>query len=285
MKKPAMMRRAEAGAELRALREARGMGLREMSHIFGENPGLLSKWERGLYSIAPWQVGIYFGACSAPLPEARRVAEMLQPPNDLYWVRPYFDKLTDPVKSLIIQENLASAMFCYDPDYVPGLHQTEDYARAMQEDQPHLTAEKIDLIVNSRLDRQRLLREPDSPCCAFFIHERALRTIVGNAQIMHEQLQYLMLSTSLSHCSIRVVPEATPAGRARRSPFRVMEFPEPRPAMAYAEVDAANLFIEDRPAVEAYYCLVTQLEQCALNEGQSRDWLIRLADEYERMRE
>ncbi|MFD9966508.1 Scr1 family TA system antitoxin-like transcriptional regulator [Amycolatopsis sp. NPDC058986] len=285
MKKPAMMRRAEAGAELRALREARGMGLREMSHIFGENPGLLSKWERGLYSIAPWQVGIYFGVCSAPLPEARRVAEMLQPPNDLYWVRPYFDKLTDPVKSVVIHENAAKTMVCYNPDYIPGLHQTEDYARALFEHEPHLPSEKVDLLVKTRLDRQKLLARPNPPRCTFFVHESALRRVVGNPQIMHEQLQYLMLSTSLPHCVIRVVPEASPAGRARRLPFRIMEFPEPRPAMAYAETDTANLFIEDRPAVETYYCLVTQLEQSALNEGQSRDWLVRLADEYERMRE
>ena len=63
-----------------------------------------------------------------------------------------------------------------------------------------------------------------------------------------------------------------------------MEFAD-GPALVYTETYAANLFIEDRPAVEAFYNVVACLEQTALTEGQSREWLIQLADEYERMRE
>ncbi|MFE0028262.1 helix-turn-helix transcriptional regulator [Amycolatopsis sp. NPDC059021] len=281
----AAMRRVEAGAELKARREEQGLTLREVAYRIDYNPGMLSMWERGLRSMDTWEAALYLGACVTPMREALRIIDLLQPPSDLYWVRPYFDQPTDPMKSLIIQENLAKAMVSYDPTRIPGLHQTEDYARAMYKDEPHYTKEQIDYHVKTRLDRQKLLQRQDSPQAVFFIHEHALQTTVGTSQVMHEQIHYLMLSATLPHCSIRVVPEASPAGRSRRFPFRIMEFPEPRPAMAYAEVDTAKLLIEDRSAVEAYYCLVSQLEQSALNEGQSQDWLVRLADEYERMRE
>ncbi|MFE0019394.1 helix-turn-helix transcriptional regulator [Amycolatopsis sp. NPDC059021] len=281
----AAMRRVEAGAELKARREEQGLTLREVAYRIDYNPGMLSMWERGLRTMDTWEAALYLGACVTPMREALRIISLVQPPSDLYWVRPYFDRLEDPVKSVIIQENLAKTMICYNPDYIPGLHQTEDYARIVFGYQPHHSPEEVNFLVNARLDRQKLLQRPKPPHCVFFIHEDALRKVVGHPQTTYDQLQYLLLSASLPHCSIRVVPEASPAGRARRFPFRIMEFPEPRPAMAYAEIDTANLFIEDRPAVETYYALVTQLEQSALDEGQSRDWLIRLADEYERMKE
>ncbi|MFE0024323.1 helix-turn-helix transcriptional regulator [Amycolatopsis sp. NPDC059021] len=279
------MRRAEAGAELKARREAEGLSLREVAYRIDYNPGMLSMWERGLRTMDTWEAALYLGACVTPMREALRIISLVQPPSDLYWVRPYFDRLDAPIRSLIVQENLAKAMVCYDPARIPGLHQTENYARAMFEDEPHYSQEQIDLTIKSRIDRQKLLQRSDPPQCAFYIHESALRQRVGSSQIMYDQIQYLVLSANLPHCSIRVVPEASPAGRARRFPFRIMEFAEPRCAMAYAEIETANLFIEDRPAVESYYCLVTQVEQSALSEGQSRDWLVRLADEYERMRE
>ena len=255
---------------------------------------MISQWELGKRPIKPETAAYLLGLCKTSMPEANRVLELLEPPSDLYWVRPGFSKLADPIKSLTIQENMAEAMYCFDPMWIPGLLQIEGYARAMFEDEPRYSQEKIDLLVASRLDRQRLLqrplpvprtpppRRPTPPRCMFFIHERTLRTTVGSYEIMHDQLHNLL--HSFQHCAIRVVPEASTVARFQGAPFRIMEFAD-GPALVYTETYAANLFIEDRPAVEAFYNVVACLEQTALAEGQSREWLIQLADEYERMRE
>jgi hypothetical protein len=205
--------------------------------------------------------------------------------DDSYWVRPYFDALTDPLKSLIIQESLAESILTFESTFIPGLQQTEAYMRAAFElDGRDHSQAQIDVLIKARIERQKLLDRRIPPHCAFFIHERALRSLLGGKQVMQEQLLHLVLSSNLRHCSIRVIPESTVTLPLLNSPFRIMEFTD-HPAVVYTDTYAAGLFIDDRMAVEAYYSLSARLQQGALNEAESRQWLAQLANEYDRMEE
>ena len=99
---------------------------------------------------------------------------------------------------------------------------------------------------------------------------------------MHEQLQSLVLATNLPHCTIRVVPASAPPYHLVGSRFTILEFAE-HPPVAYEETFAAGLFVDDRVAVEAFYVLRTRLEQAALSERESREFLVRLAEEFDVM--
>ena len=78
-----------------------------------------------------------------------------------------------------------------------------------------------------------------------------------------------------------VIPDSDVTFELFEYSFVLLEFAD-YPASAYAETYAAGVFVDDRPAVEAYYEVVAQLQQAALSEGQSREMLVRLAGEYER---
>lgn len=283
MTEKSTVRTREMAVELKAQRELKQMTLREVARRADWSASKVSAWENGR-RISPIDAAIYLAHCGTRTAERARLLELTKPPGDLYWVRPYFDKLVDPMKSLIIQENLADAVVYYSPAAIPGMLQTEEYVRTCFELTGRYTTERLGVLTRARVDRQHLLQRRDPPRCTFFVHERALRSVVGGPDLMHEQLQNLVLTTNLPHCVIRLVPESDPTFRVLTTTFTVMEFPE-HPPVVYEETYTAGLFVDDRVAVEAFYILVTRLEQAALPEEQSREWLVRFADEYEHMRE
>ena len=283
MTEKSTVRTRELGLELKSQRELKRMTLREVARRADWSAAKVSGWENGR-RISPVDAAIYLAHCGTKAAERARLLELTRPPNELYWVRPYFDKLVDPMKSLILQENLATSIVSHSPTAIPGMLQTEDYVRALYELSGRYTADRLKILIRARLDRQRLLQQPHPPRCTYFIYEHTLRSVVRDTALMHEQLQSLVLATNLPHCSIRVVPDSAPPYHLVGSRFTLMEFPD-HPAVVYEETYAAGLFVDDRIAVEAYYVFVTRLEQAALSEEQSRETLARLADEYERMRE
>jgi len=282
MNEKTTVRTREMGIELRAQREEKDLTLREVARRADWSAAKVSAWENGR-RISAVDAAIYLANCGTRSAERGRLLELTKPPGDLYWVRPYFDRLVDPMKSLIIQENLATTVIHHSPVAIPGMLQTEDYVRSLYELSGRYTAERLKILVQARIDRQRLFDRNSPPRCVFFIHERSLHSM-HDPRLMHEQLHYLVLSTNLPCCSIRIVPDSARAFRALGNSFTLMEFAD-HPAVAYEETYTAGLFVDDRIAVEAFYILVTRLEQAALSEGQSRQLLVRLADEYEHLKE
>ncbi len=283
MTEKSTVRTREMAFELKSQREQKEMTLREVARRADWSASKVSAWENGR-RISAIDAAIYLAHCGTKAAERARLLELTKPPGDLYWVRPYFDKLVDPMRSLIIQENLADRIVSHSPTAIPGMLQTEDYVKELHELAGRYTADRLKILVHARVDRQRLLQRRNPPRCLYFLYERSLRTIVRDPALMHEQLQYLVLSTNLPHCSIRILPDSALPYHLVGSRFTLMEFAE-HPPVVYEETFAAGLFIDDRIAVEAFYVLATRLEQAALSEGESREVLIRLADEYEHMKE
>jgi transcriptional regulator with XRE-family HTH domain len=277
-------RRRELGTELRLLRKKQNMSGHHLGRRLEWAPSNISRLETGVRPLPLVDVAVFLASCGASKDERERLLALAASTEDLYWVRPYFDKLTDPLRSLVIQENLTNSMINYEPLVIPGLLQTEAYARTAFEWDGRYVRDKVDLLVKARMDRQALLHRRIPPGCTFFVHERALRSVVGDSAVMHEQLLSLVLSGNLRHCMIRVVPESASAIRMLGNTFAIMEFAD-HPAVAYTDTYAAGLFIDDRPAVESYYNLAARLEQHALSGGDSRAWLVQLASEYERAKE
>ena len=269
------------GIELRAQREQQGLTLREVARRAGWSASKVSSWENGR-RISSVDAAIYLASCGTHAPERARLLELTKPPSEMYWVRPYFDKLVNPMKSLSIQENLAASIVYHSPSAIPGMLQTEDYVRALSELSGRHTADRLKQLIRARVDRQRLLQRPHAPHTTYFLYEHTLRSIVRDPALMHEQLQYLVLSANLPHCTIRILPASAPPYHLIGSRFAILEFAD-QPAVTYEETYATGLFVDDRIAVEAYYILLTHLEQASLAEVESREWLVRMAAEYERM--
>lgn len=272
----------ELGAELRRIREAAGLTEVQLSREMDWTTTKISKAEHGLWRINTVDVITYLAFCGVygnytlPMRELCREAE----PKPGHWVRQHEAGLPDATRSLIYHESTASASTSYEPEFVPGLLQTEAYIRA-------LTAEwwpnwDVDFAVGVRKERQRVVHHAPSARFAFYVHENALRLKVGDDAVMHEQLLMLLLLDGLPHVDIRVVPSVG-AQTLFGGSFRLFEYDGHQP-LVYLDGPALGVFLEDGEYVDGYRSLIQTIANTALNEGQSRECLAAIASDYDRER-
>ncbi|MFF5220786.1 Scr1 family TA system antitoxin-like transcriptional regulator [Micromonospora sp. NPDC000212] len=120
----------------------------------------------------------------------------------------------------------ATALRWYEPLYVPGLLQTEEYARAVLVGAGLFGADEIEQQVTTRLDRQALLTRGRPPLLTAVIDEYTLRRGIGGSEVMREQLQHLVkVGSTLPRVRIQVVPLSAGAYPGLDGPFVIATSP------------------------------------------------------------
>nr|CEL15264.1 Putative DNA-binding protein [Kibdelosporangium sp. MJ126-NF4] len=184
----------ELGNELRLRREALGMTLADLSQTLGWSISRTSRIENGLAAIGEIELAHYLAYVRSSLAETLELVKFRRGRDRGYWVGSHGLWLEDSLSSLAFHEASASATICYQPIVVPGMLQTEEYARAMISRETWRTPESVEHCVRARVDRQSAViggrRE-------FYVHEQALRVRVGNPRLMQEQLLKLALAVDL----------------------------------------------------------------------------------------
>jgi hypothetical protein len=151
-------------------------------------------------------------------------------------------------------EQAAEVIRCYEVQFVPGLLQTRDYARAVLQieagDNPDLDTEQQ---VDVRMRRQQVLHRPRPPRLWAVIDEAALRRPIGGAAVARTQLEHLIEMARLSQVSIQVTPFSSGGRAVARGPITMLRFPEAEmPDMVYLEQHATAVYLS-KPAERLYY--------------------------------
>jgi Domain of unknown function (DUF5753) len=133
---------------------------------------------------------------------------------------------------------------CYEVQFVPGLLQTADYARAVfqieaaNDPGPGIEQQQVGV----RMRRQRVLYRPRPPRLWAVIDEAALRRPIGGASVARAQLEHLIEMTRLSHVSIQVAPFSAGGRAVANGPITVLRFPEAElPDVVYLERHATSV--------------------------------------------
>jgi predicted XRE-type DNA-binding protein len=192
--------------------------------------------------------------------------------------RPNWLQLPKQLRTLINHENQAIRISQFEFNLIPGLLQTEGYARALITEASSLPHDEIDKRVTARLRRQKLLSSEHPPMITFYVHEFALRLPVGGQAIMSEQLHKLLRLSVRPHLVLRLVPAAIGAHAAIHGSFRLMEFDQINP-VTYIETETSSIFLETAEEIAAYRSILARLKDSALDEGQSREVIAALAVE------
>lgn len=147
---------------------------------------------------------------------------------------------------------------------VPGLLQTDDYARAIFAAY-HVDRVKADTLLASRRERRELLERPDPPEIFVIIDEAALRRSVGGEQVMANQIEHLVAMARRPTVSIQVLPFALGAHAALLGSFNHLEFPAgDNPETIYVENALGDALFEDNAEVtESYRKRFQELEKAA----------------------
>ncbi|MFD8964528.1 Scr1 family TA system antitoxin-like transcriptional regulator [Streptomyces sp. NPDC059568] len=176
-------------------------------------------------------------------------------------------------------ETEAVSRYDFDPMLIPGLLQTEEYARALfSSHSPPMSDELIEQHVEARLSRQKLLtRTPMVETC-FIIGEHALTSMAGSADVRRAQLQHIMRQGSMRNVEIQVMPLGHGFHLGLNGPVVIMETLEHR-QVGYIESQGVGLVVTDPKEVSGFALRYGKLRSQALNVEDSARLIERMAGE------
>jgi DNA-binding XRE family transcriptional regulator len=175
-------------------------------------------------------------------------------------------------------EAQAVTLRSYEPLLIPGLLQTEDYARAILAARPGGKHDDLDDQVAARIDRQGILARADAPQLWCVVDEGVLHRCIGDAKVMHDQLVHLADLAENPQTTIQVIPASAGAHAGLLGGFVIADL-DGSPGMVYLET-AAEGQIADSPAIVAHAMLrFDALRSEALPRAASRDLIMKVAED------
>jgi hypothetical protein len=174
--------------------------------------------------------------------------------NSPGWWHKYGDVLPDWFQVYVGLEEAAALIRLYEVQFVPGLLQTPEYARAVVAlGQPGASAGEIERRVSLRIARQELLRKTGAPRLWAMVDEAALRRPIGGGEVMRAQLEQLIEVTKEPNITLQVVPFSSGGHAAEGGAFTILRFPEvDLPDVVYVEQLTSSLYLDKRDDVERY---------------------------------
>ena len=195
--------------------------------------------------------------------------------NAAGWWSKYGDIMADWFEAYLGLEMAASVIRTFELQFVHGLFQTEDYARAVtQLGHTAAPATEIDRRVHMRLKRQDLLTGSEPPQVWSVIDEGALRRPVGGRAVMQAQLKRLIEVAQLRQVTVQVMPFSRGGHAAAGGSFTILRFGEPEvPDVVYTEQLTSALYLDKREDVDHYMEVMNQLSTEALTPVASARFL------------
>jgi transcriptional regulator with XRE-family HTH domain len=274
-------RSRELGEELRRVRELAGLSATHLARKLGWSQSRISRLETGKRGASELDVAVFLAVCQVTGKELERLVGLCKEVYTQTWLQSHGELIPDQLRTLAMHEATATKITSYEPLVIEGLVQTEDYARAVFRCTGLVSRDLAEARVRARIARQNLIHRRPAPAVCFYIGEQALHATAGNARVMNEQLLHLSLVSGRPQCTIRVVPaEAGLRGAALGGQFRLMEFEDHGPVV-FVDRQTSSLFLEDEQDVAAYRAILNRLAEITLNEGQSRELLVRLANDHD----
>ncbi|MFJ9601236.1 helix-turn-helix domain-containing protein [Streptomyces althioticus] len=177
-------------------------------------------------------------------------------------------------------EQDASTLRQYQCEVLPGLMQTEAYARELHTTGAHMSAQDIDRAVRVRLERQEMLTRPDAPEAWFVVNEGAVRNVIGDREVMREQLERILETTELPSVTLQVLPFDSGTYPATGS-FTMLGFPAPEdPDLVYRDGITDAVYLEGEHHVREYTRAFDGLRAAALSPQRSARLVQSVVKEY-----
>lgn len=240
--------------------------------------------------IKNWHIDKLCEIYSAPDDLAPKLKMLLQESKAKGWWLAFGDAIPGNFDIYIDLEAAATGLRVYELARIPGLVQTQEYARAMIRSDPKLADDEIERRVQLRMQRQTVLDKQPSVTCSILLDETIARRIVDSPAVMAAQLRHLAEIGNRPNISIRVVPLTAGAYRGIDvGSFRVLEFAgtkhqaEPEPPVVYIEASlGSDLYIDEPGEVQQYHEALADSERSALDEKKSRRLILEIAKELTR---
>jgi transcriptional regulator with XRE-family HTH domain len=269
------------GSQLRMLREVKGITREEAGYAIRASGSKISRMELGRVSFKERDVTDLLKLYGVDEDETATLVALAIQANSPGWWHKYGDVLPDWFQVYVGLEEAASLIRLYEVQFVPGLLQTADYARAVVRlGQPGAAPEEIERRISLRMGRQELLTKPGGPRLWAIVDEAALRRPIGGKEVMRAQLEQLILATEEPQVTLQVMPFRSGGHAAEAGAFTIMRFPEPDlPDVVYLEQLTSALYLDKRDDVEKYTEVMERLSVESESPERSVDILSGMLEE------
>ena len=270
------------GSQLRRLRENKGISRDDAGYRIRASGSKISRLELGRVSFKERDVTDLldlYGVTDET--EREQLVSLAREANSPAWWQKYSDVVPDWFQIYVGLEEAAQLIRVYEVQFVPGLLQTEEYARAVvKQGQPGAAQEEVERRVALRMGRQQLLTRTGAPRLWAVVDEGALRRPLGGKDVMRAQIERLMAAAKEPNITLQVLPFTFGGHAAEGGAFTVMRFPEADMAdIVYIEQLTGALYLDKPEDVERYSEVMERLSVKGTSPERTQDILAAMLEE------
>jgi transcriptional regulator with XRE-family HTH domain len=250
------------GAMLRRLRESQGISRERAGEAIRASQSKISRLELGRTGFKLRDVVDLFTLYGVTDESERgMLLGLARQANAPGWWHDYSDVVPAWFEPYLGLEQAAGLIRTYEVQFVPGLLQTPEYARAVIElGHGHAPAAEAERRLELRMRRQEILRRPHPPHLWVVIDEAALRRPIGGAAVMYAQLQHLIDLCEVPHITIQLMPFRSAGHAAAGGPITLLRLPEPQLSdVVYLEQLTSALYPDRRDDIDYYRDILNRL--------------------------
>jgi transcriptional regulator with XRE-family HTH domain len=184
------------------------------------------------------------------------------------WFRPYAEI-----------EATATQLRSWQPSFIDGLLQTEDYARALLSRRPNTTEDEVEALVASRMERQAILERDKPPLLWIVLDEAVLHRHVASGKVMRDQLDHLAEVSRRPNITVEVVPFSAGGHYALLGAFTLVEQDDRR--IGYLETTIEGYIVEKPEVVRSLALIFDTVRGEAMSRAASRDYITDRAEGFD----
>jgi transcriptional regulator with XRE-family HTH domain len=271
------VRRRRLAAELRRLRERAGLIGEEVADQLGWSTSKLSRIETSKSGVKQEDLELLLDLYSVAEPHRSELAALARESHRAVRLATIGARLPEVHAEFLRVEAEAESVWDWEPQVVPGLMQTEEYARAVMlgwTSMFRLPFGEIDRRVEAQRLRQRVLERDPPLILSFVIDESVLRRRIADASVMSGQLERMIEISYMPNVSVRILP-LEGNHPVLTGAFTYIRFPRvhevPLQDVATFEHLASTEYVDDEEAVNKYYVAFQSLEESSLAPDASRN--------------
>ncbi|MDO0910345.1 helix-turn-helix transcriptional regulator [Streptomyces sp. DT2A-34] len=262
------------GKRLQELREAAGLGRDEAARVLRVAAATVRRMETAEVALKIPYVQVLLETYGVPEEDAAAFVALAEEANLPGWWQRFHDVLPDWFSLYVSLEGAARIIRSYEPHFVPGLLQTEEYARAVMEAGTigQTGPETIERHVALRMARQRLLERPDPPHLWVIMDETVLRRPVSvRGEVMRDQVDKLLEFAERDRVTLQIAEFASGPHPGTYAPFTLFRFAEPElPDMVYTEYLTGALYLDSRKEVAAHLEVLDHMSTAAASAERTK---------------
>jgi transcriptional regulator with XRE-family HTH domain len=272
-------RQRRLAAVLRSLRKEAGLSREDVAERLGCSPPTITRVEAAQTSARVADVTVMLDIYGVTGNSKETLLQLARDARKRGWWDKMSDAIPEYFQSYVGLEEDASAIWGYESEYVPGLFQTEEYARAVMEAEPTLPPEdELARSLSIRMKRQERLASANPPEMWMVLNEAVIRREIGGPEVMRGQLHRLVTLSTQNNVNIQVLPFDSGAHPAMNGGFSLLKFLKPSdPDVVYLDYWRGGIYLEDSGDVDAYARLFDHLRARALGPDQTRRLVTQVA--------